>query len=152
MDYNIKIKYIKFCNKIKHLHNLVSLSNIINLFCSCQDPADDPFAPCFGCESSKNDVFQTRFDRFNTFYSNVDYYPENLIDRQIGEAFQTTSQSRRLVCQNRATAGTGRSCKLRVDKMMQIRRRSYGRALEFAQNEQYLSDDDLDILRRLFQV
>ena len=35
---------------------------------------------------------------------------------------------------------------------MQVRDRTYGQAYKFVQNEEYISDDDLDILRRFYYV
>ena len=56
--------------------------------------------------------------------------------------FQTTRQSKRIVCRN------GRAnCKLRVDRAMQLRQRSYNDTLQFVQSEQYLTPEDTDIIR-----
>ena len=66
----------------------------------------------------------------------------NFIDRQTGEMFQTTRQSRRVIC---GTGPQGRQrCRLRIDKAMQFRRVTYGRAIQFIQSEQYLGDEDVD--------
>ena len=67
------------------------------------------------------------------------------IDRQSGEMFQATRQSRRIIC-GTGTNG-GRRCRLRIDRAMQFRRITYGRAIQFIQSEQYLSNDDVDIIR-----
>ena len=71
-----------------------------------------------------------------------DYH--NHIDRQTGEMFQATQQSRRVIC-SRGQNGAQR-CRLRIDKAMQFRRVSYGRAVQFIQSEQYLKRDDVDII------
>ena len=93
-------------------------------------PSDDPFRACFGCE---NDTTRKnpRFHRH--------------IDRQSGEVFQATSQNRRVIC-GKDPQGNMR-CRLRIDRAMQLRRVSYGRALQFIQSEQYLGDDDVSIIR-----
>ena len=52
---------------------------------------------------------------------------------------------------SRIATTTTRSClhnTLRIDKAMQFRRVSYGRAIQFIQSEQYLKADDVDIIRR----
>ena len=35
---------------------------------------------------------------------------------------------------------------------MQVRDRTYGQAYQFVQNQEYISDEDLDILRRFYYV
>ena len=105
----------------------------------CDQLNEDPFRACFGCESDSS--------RIDDLYRGhlYDYY--NYIDRQTGEMFQATTQSRRVIC------GTGpngaQRCRLRIDRAMQFRRISYGRAVQFIQSEQYLSNDDVDIIRRV---
>ena len=69
------------------------------------------------------------------------------MDRQTGEVFQATSQNRRVVCATGQNGG--QRCRLRIDRAMQMRGVSYGRALQFIQSEQYLGDDDVDIVRLL---
>ena len=69
----------------------------------------------------------------------------NEIDRQSGEMFQATRQSRRVICGTGPNGG--RRCRLRIDRAMQFRRITYGRAIQFIQSEQYLSNDDVDIIR-----
>ena len=105
----------------------------MNLSCRCIDPGDDPFKSCFGCDDNlnRNDNIH---QQFGTFF-----------DRQAGEVFQATSQSRRVVC-GRGPNGRIR-CRLRIDRAMQLRMVSYGKALQFIQSEQYLGDDDVNILR-----
>ena len=96
-------------------------------------PNDDPFKACFGCEngmSSRN-------------IKNPGYHRH--IDRQSGEVFQATSQNRRVIC-GKDPLGNMR-CRLRIDRAMQLRRVSYGRALQFIQSEQYLGDEDVNIIR-----
>ena len=112
---------------------------------SCTDPVDDIFAPCFGCDNAAHDGFQTQFDNFGNFYSNgyEDYETSN--KRQSGESFQATRQSRRLICRKGAS---GNSCKLRINRLMQIRNVTYGRANQFLQNEEYLSQEDINIVRK----
>ena len=102
-------------------------------FFSCTSPSDDPFRACFGCENvgTKRDSNHPQF--------------HNFIDRQSGEVFQVTSQNRRVIC-GKDPLGNMR-CRLRIDRAMQLRRVSYGRALQFIQSEQYLGDDDVSILR-----
>ena len=73
-----------------------------------------------------------------------------MIDRQSGERFQVTRQSRRLIC--RRNPFGGRTCKLRVDRAMQLRVATYARAQQFVQSEQYLSNDDVDFLRYFFRT
>ena len=121
---------------------------------SCIDPRDDHLKACFGCENAASSrssfyassSFQTHYDHYGTFYPNgyQDYYI-NLIDRQSGERFKATRQSRRIICR-RDPAGV-RRCKLRVDRSMQMRQITYGRAIKFIQSEEYLSDEDLNIIR-----
>ena len=67
------------------------------------------------------------------------------IDRQTGEMFQATSQSRRVICGMGPNGG--QRCRLRIDRAMQFRRVTYGRAIQFIQSEQYLGNDDVDIIR-----
>ena len=98
-------------------------------------PSEDPFKACFGCEDTSDRSGQDH----NTF---TEY-----IDRQTGEVFQATSQNRRVVCSTGPEGG--RRCRLRIDRAMQFRRVSYGRALQFIQSEQYLGQDDLDFARLL---
>ena len=87
---------------------------------------------CLGCDESNYD-----------HYGNL--YLSNQINRQTGEMFQATQQSRRVMCKN---VEGQQKCRLRIDKAMQFRRVSYGRAIQFIQSEQYLGNDDVDIIRR----
>ena len=106
------------------------------LFCfnfRCVDPADDPFMACLGCDEVKYDHYGYHTDT-------------NHIDRQTGEVFQATSQSRRVICQTGEQGG--QKCRLRIDRSMQMRNVKYGRALQFIQSEQYLGDEDVDLIRR----
>ena len=98
--------------------------NILNYF-RCVLPSDDPFIPCFGCDSRR------RIKRY--------------IDRQTNEMFLATAQSRRVICRS-GIAGR-RLCSVRVDRAMELRRVTYGRGLQFIQSEQYLSDEDISIIR-----
>ena len=67
-----------------------------------------------------------------------------MIDRQTGQRFKATRQSRRKICR-RDPAGA-RRCKLRVDRLLEVRKITYGRAVQIIQSEEYLSDEDIDIL------
>ena len=58
--------------------------------------------------------------------------------------FQTTRQSRRVICARGQQGQTRRRCRLRIDKAMQFRRITYGRAIQFIQSEQYLENSDFD--------
>jgi hypothetical protein len=111
-----------------------SSSNYYLLYCSCTSPNDDPFQSCFGCEDSER-------GNNRAGYGNI-----YILDRQTGEEFQATSQNRRVVCTT-GEAG-GQRCRLRIDRAMQLRGVSYGRALQFIHSEQYLSDEDVDLIRR----
>ena len=102
---------------------------------SCTSSSDDLYRSCFGCENESR----------NTYYAHQRQSFQGYIDRQTGEMYTATTQSRRVVC-NQGPQGN-RRCRLRISKAMQIRRRSYGRALQFVQSEQYLNDDDVDIIR-----
>ena len=104
----------------------------INIFTHfrCVLPIDDPFAACFGCD------IKIRKKRY--------------IDRQTNEMFLATSQSRRVICRSGLL---GRQiCSIRVDRAMELRRVTYGRGLQFIQSEQYLSDEDISIIRRLKRI
>ena len=103
------------------------------------DPRDDPFRTCFGCE----DAAVRARSHGPSYYD----YAYNFIDRQSGERFQVTRQRRRLIC-TRNAGGGGRSCKLRISRGMQLRTATYGRVQQFVQSEQYLSRDDIDIIRK----
>ena len=104
------------------------------MFFSCDHPNDDLFRACFGCQEAER--------RYGPYPEEYHY---NYIDRQTGEMFQATQQSRRVIC---GTGPAGRQrCRLRIDRAMQFRRVSYGRAIQFIQSEQYLSNDDVDIIR-----
>ena len=61
-------------------------------------------------------------------------------ERQTGETYESTGQSQRIMC------SSGGSCNLNVDMTSQIRGTSYGNALQFAQGESYLNDDDIEII------
>ena len=105
------------------------------IFYSCTSSSDDLYRSCFGCENeSQNIYYAHQRQSFHTY-----------IDRQTGEMFQATTQSRRVLC-NQGAQGN-RRCRLRIDKAMQFRRVSYGRAVQFIQSEQYLTNDDVDIIR-----
>ena len=101
---------------------------------SCTGVNDDPYRACFGCDTS---TFEE-----SAFHQNQKQFS---IDRQTGEMFQATQQSRRVICGQGQNGG--QNCRLRIDKAMQFRRVSYGRAIQFIQSEQYLKADDVDIIR-----
>ena len=101
---------------------------------SCIGPEDDPFRPCFGCEG-----FKARYIYGSDYQNDIE---RSYNSRQTGETFEATRQSKRILCRN------GRSfCRLRIDRGMQLRKKTYARAQEFVQSEQYLSQEDIDILR-----
>ena len=116
------------------------MNNLFYNYCRCIDPRDDPFRTCFGCE----DAAAVRARSHDPSYYDYAY---NFIDRQSGERFQVTRQRRRLICRRNADGG-GRSCKLRISRGMQLRKATYGRVQQFVQSEQYLSRDDIDIIRK----
>ena len=117
---------------------------------SCIDPEDDIFTPCFGCYASQRDIVQTNFDHDGNFHSNGYSDFGFSIDRQTGESFNATRQSRRLICRRGIQGLRGRFCRLRIDRMMEIRARSYMRAYQFLQDEEYLSEEDINIIRRYY--
>ena len=90
-------------------------------------------------------MLQSNFDHHRKFYPNGFQDVDNEIDRQAREAFEATRQSRRIIC--RRTQTGGRSCILRVARMMQLRQRTYGRTVQFLQSENYLSEEDINIIR-----
>jgi hypothetical protein len=109
---------------------------------SCNGVRDDPFVPCFGCD---NATPRSSFDKRNGFkggYQDEDY---EFHDRQSGETFRATRQSRRIICPRGATSS--RRCRLRASRVIQFRNLTYFRALSFVQSEQYLSSDDIQIIR-----
>ena len=120
--------------------NITNFSNL-NYISRCTLPTDDPFTACFGCAREIPVGIYNRPKRNVDDYS---YFNDN-IERQTGEMFQGTAQSRRVIC------GIGpngfQRCRLRIDKAVQFRRVTYDRAIQFIQSEQYLSDEDLDIIR-----
>ena len=128
--------------------NEIIFETIRHIF-RCTDPVDDIFTPCFGCGNFQKDIFQTNFDHLANFFPNGYSDHGFSIERQVGESFSATRQSRRLICR-RGRQGTQRRCRLRIDRLMQIRSRTYKRANEFVQNEEYLSEEDLNIIRRYY--
>jgi len=138
-------KYEKICQDLIEQNRMLLEENCETP--GCVLPSDDPFKACFGCESEIT-VKVKRAKRNG--YTYPDFY--SYIDRQTGEAFQATSQSRRVVCG--VGPGGRRRCRLRIDRAMQLRMVSYGKALQFIQSEQYLGDDDvptvLAILKAVF--
>ena len=111
------------------------IGNMI-FYCRCDGPNDDPFRACFGCEEN--------LKRSSFFHDYTYHFYNGFIDRQTGERFRASRQSRRLICSNRIRRN---SCRLRVDRAMELRSRTYMRALQFIQSEEYLSNDDLDLLK-----
>ena len=105
---------------------------------SCIGPEDDPFRPCFGCEG-----FKARYIYGNDYHNDIE---RSFISRQTGEHFQATRQSKRIVCRNGR-----RNCRLRVDPGVQLRKRIKQIQRKFKRfkrkSEQYLSQEDIDILR-----
>ena len=117
--------------QIPNYHNLFSYR--------CTDPNDDPYTACFGCDSDNANKVERNAHRYDYVQPSFNY-----IDRQTGEMFQTTRQSRRVICARGQQGQTRRRCRLRIDKAMQFRRITYGRAIQFIQSEQYLENSDVD--------
>lgn len=131
----------------------------------CVDPVEDIYRPCFGCDNAPDDIFHDKTTRHDNTYHKFWSLFENegfsgwfktkedfsyAEEKQAGESdefFQATRQSRRLVCRRTAN---GRTCRLRVSRLMQIRRLKYFQAQDFVQSEKYLSQEDIDIIRRYF--
>ena len=113
---------------------------LVNTFhCRCIDFGEDPYTPCFGCDFAAPRNSDGRSDNdFNNFI-------HDHIDRQTGETFSVTRISKRIICKRGGRSG--RRCRLRVSRAMQIRAKTYTRAQRFLQAEQYLSMDDVDILK-----
>ena len=113
---------------------------------SCVLPSDDPFRACFGCEEEPavKKIRAKKYD-YERYYEFHDF-----IDRQTGEVYQATAQNRRVICVRGELGGI--SCRLRIDRAMQLRGVSYGRALQFIQSEQYLGDDDVDVFRLYYKI
>ena len=95
-------------------------------------------------EESPSRIRAKKYD-YGKYYEFYDF-----IDRQTGEVFQATAQNRRVVCVRGQSGGT--RCRLRIDRAMQLRGVSYGRALQFIQSEQYLGDDDVDVFRLYHKI
>ena len=106
---------------------------------SCNGPEDDVYRPCFECEG-----FSAR-KVYGEYAKNFIQY--NYTSRQSGENFQATQQSSRVIC-NLGVGGQRVDCKLRVSRGMQLRSQSYERTQEFVQSEQYLSQEDIDLIFR----
>ena len=100
---------------------------------------DDLFLACFGCDNS----FQTRFPLQENF---IERQTQETLNPGTHDTFQSTRQSRRVIC--RRTPAGARDCRLRVDRLIQLRQRSYGRSIQFVQNEEYLTQEDLDLVRK----
>ena len=126
-------------NTVMFVHLPIVMEKIIikhYFLIRCDQLNEDPFRSCFGCETESR--------RIDYLFHGHLYDYHNHIDRQTGEMFQATQQSRRVIC-SRGQNGAQR-CRLRIDKAMQFRRVSYGRAVQFIQSEQYLKRDDVDII------
>ena len=111
------------------------------IFHSCNSLEDDPFVPCFGCDDNAP---RRSFDRRNDPHANetrgfVFKNPRS------GERFWASRKIKRIICRIGST--TTRRCRLRVSRAVQIRRLPYIRVLKFVQAEEYLSEDDIDIIR-----
>ena len=127
---------IKIIFSIKMITNKTKLVKYFPYY-SCIGPKDDPFTACFGCTPNTRSE-ETVFDAdYNQEFGNI--------DRQVRERFRRTKRSRRVICSRLRT-----NCKIRIDKAIELRRRSYMRALEFVQSEEYLDQEDLDILKFYF--
>ena len=120
-------------------NNKITKSIYLTLYYSCSNVNEDPFRACFGCDFRAS--AKSSYDHYGYFYSNGYQDYNRYIERQTGETFQSTAQSRRVVC--RGAVRANRNCKLRVDRAMQLRQTTYGRSTQFVQSEQYLSDDDI---------
>ena len=118
-------------SKILNLESIFLDTNFnISKYFRCVLPRDDPFAACFGC--------------------GVEIRKKRYIDRQTNEMFFATAQSQRVVCRSGMLGR--RACSIRVDRAMELRSVTYGRSLQFIQSEQYLSDEDISIIRRLKRI
>ena len=108
----------------------------------CDAFMDDPYQPCFQCNNAAENSRFHRWDEYRYFgKSRNDYF----LERQIGETFEATSQSRRIICPE--SARDGRICRIRVSRAIQFRGRSYLRTRRFVHGEEYLGSDDLEIIR-----
>ena len=103
---------------------------------------DDPFQPCFQCENAAQERNFYTQGGHQYLYARNRY---NYLERQSGERFEATSQRRRIICPRGAT--TGSRCRIRVSRAIQFRRRSYSRTQGFVHAEEYISGDDLEIIR-----
>ena len=115
----------------------------IVLLYSCNDFGDDPFVPCFGCD---NATPRNSFDRRHGFKNANDNSDFLFMERQSGESFRATRQSRRLICP-RGSRTNGVGCRIRASRAIEIRQLPYSRIQKFIQAEEYLSGDDIEILR-----
>ena len=107
---------------------------------SCNGPGDDEYRPCFECEG-----FEARKAYGDQFFDPIEH---SHTSRQDGNSFQVTRQSRRVIC---GIGMTGEQiCRLRVSRAMQLRGRSYTRAQDFVQSEQYLTQEDIDLIFRYY--
>ena len=122
------------------MQNIVFNFLLYIIFFSCNGVRDDPFVPCFGCDGSTP---RSSFDRRDGFGYEDDSF--QFTDRQTQETFRATRQSRRIICPRGER--TSRRCRLRASRQIQIRNLTYLRAQRFVQAEQYLSSDDLQIIR-----
>merc|ERR1719350_1314661 len=97
---------------------------------SCNEVGDDPFFPCFGCDDSTP---RSSFDRRNGFQNGYEDESFEFKDRQSGETFKATRQSKRIICSrgNR----TSRRCRLRASRAVEIRDMTYAQATQFVQAE-----------------
>ena len=69
----------------------------------------------------------------------IDQQIPQLRERETGEMFESMTPSKRVLC-------TSGSCRIRVDRAIEKRSTGYGNALQFAQNERYLTEEDIDII------
>ena len=103
---------------------------------------DDPFRPCFQCENAAQERNFHKQGAHQYFNARNRYY---YLERQSGERFEATSQSRRIICPRGSTEGS--RCRIRVSRAIQFRRKSYPRTQRFVPAEEYISGDDLEIIR-----
>ena len=115
---------------------------IVQYFYSCNDVMDDPFLPCVGCDDSTP---RSSFDRRNGFQNGHEDKSFEFKERQGGETIRATGQGKRIICSRGSR--TRRRCRLRISRAIEYRRSTYFQFQRFIQAEQYLSSDDLQIIR-----
>jgi len=130
-------KYADECKELMDQDRIIDEDRCLTPDCS--GPEDDPYRPCFACEGA-----QARKVYGADYYNYIEY---DIYGRQANENFQATRQSKRVLCRAPAPNSNERICRLRVSRGMQLRSRSFARSQDFVQREQYLTEDDIDIIR-----